>query len=95
MHENKDFIKSNLAKLDAMTDADIDYSDIPDLGDAEELWAKGRVKRAGEAFLPIITIEPEILEWFASQGEDYPVRINAILRAYMEARRQVQENEAS
>ena len=48
MIENKDFIKSDLIKLDAITDNDIDYSEIPDLGGGEELWAKGHIQRAGE-----------------------------------------------
>ncbi|MEB3311531.1 MAG: BrnT family toxin [Snowella sp.] len=30
---NKKFIKSDLIKIDQMTDEDIDYSDIPELGD--------------------------------------------------------------
>ena len=95
MPENKDSIKSNLTKFDAMTDNDIDYSEIPDLGDAEELWAKGHIQRAGEPFLPVIPIDPEVLEWFSSQSEDYYSRINAVLRAYMEARRKAQVKEAS
>jgi uncharacterized protein (DUF4415 family) len=95
MSENKESIKSDLAKLDAMTDADIDYSDIPDMGDAEELWAKAFVKKAGEPFLPLIMIDPEVLAWFMSQGEEAQTRINAVLRDYMEARRKVAGAEAN
>jgi uncharacterized protein (DUF4415 family) len=95
MSENKDFIKSNLAKLDAMTDNDIDYSDIPDMGDAEKVWAKGLVKRAGEPFLPVIPIDPEVLAWFEAQGEEYQARINAVLRAYMESKRKAAGQESA
>ncbi len=28
--------------------------------------------------------EPDVLEWFRSQGSGYQTRINAALRAYME-----------
>jgi hypothetical protein len=76
-----------------MTDNDIDYSEIPDFGDAGELWAKGWVKRAGEPFFPMIPIDPEVLEWFSSQGDDYLGRINAILRSYIKARRKVLHHE--
>jgi uncharacterized protein (DUF4415 family) len=93
MPEYKDFIKSNLSKLDAMTDDDIDYSDIPDLGDAEELWARGWVQRAGEPFFPVIPIDPEVLEWFSSQSEDYPQLINSILRSYIKARKNFLKHE--
>jgi len=95
MLENKESIKSDLAKLDAMTDEDIDYTDIPDMGDAEELWAKAFVKKAGEPFLPLIMIDPEVMAWFMSQGEEAQVRINAVLRDYMEARRKAAGAEAN
>jgi uncharacterized protein (DUF4415 family) len=95
MSENKESIKSDLAKLDAMADADIDYSDIPDMGDAEELWAKAFVKKAGAPFLPLIMIDPEVLAWFMSQGEEAQTSINAVLRDYMEARRKVAGAEAN
>jgi uncharacterized protein (DUF4415 family) len=94
MPENKDFIKNNLTKLDAMTDDDIDYSDIPDMGDAEKVWARGLMKRAGEPFLPVIPIDPEVLAWFEAQGEEYPARINAVLRAYMVAKRKAAGQES-
>lgn len=51
MSGNRESIKSDLAKLDAMSDADIDYTEIPDMGDAEELWSKAFVKKAGESFI--------------------------------------------
>jgi len=38
---NKKFIKSDLTKIDRMTDEDIDYSDIPELGD--EFFTKATV----------------------------------------------------
>jgi hypothetical protein len=38
---NKKFIKSDLTKIDLMTDEDIDYSDIPELGD--EFFTKATV----------------------------------------------------
>jgi uncharacterized protein (DUF4415 family) len=95
MTENKDVIKSNLAKLDAMTDDDIDYADIPDMGEAEKLWEKGLVKKAGEPFLPVVPIDPEVLAWFEAQGEEYQARINAVLRAYIEAKRKAAEQESA
>jgi len=95
MSENRESIKSDLAKLDAMTDADIDYTDIPDMGDAEELWGKAFVKKAGDPFLPLIMIDPEVLAWFISQGEEAQARINTVLRDYMEARRKAAGAEAN
>lgn len=31
-----------------------------------------------------IRLDPDVLEWFKSQGKGYQTRINAILRAYMQ-----------
>src|SRR5215469_685705 len=46
-------IKSDLARLDRMTDEEIDYSDIPELGD--EFFAKAtRMTDDGDMFMPAI-----------------------------------------
>lgn len=50
----------------------------------------------GEATMPVsfnladfgqctIRIDETILDWFKAQGEDYEAKINAVLRAYMDA----------
>ena len=45
---------------------------------------KGLPKQARKA--PIsLRVDPEVLEWFRTQGPGYQTRINAVLRAYMEA----------
>jgi uncharacterized protein (DUF4415 family) len=32
-------------------------------------------------------IDEDLMTWFRQQGEDWPARINAVLRQYVEARR--------
>jgi len=32
-----------------------------------------------------LRVDPEVLDWFRDQGPGYQTRINAVLRAYMEA----------
>ncbi len=34
-----------------------------------------------------LRVDPEVLAWFKGQGPGYQTRINAVLRAYMEASR--------
>ena len=34
-----------------------------------------------------LRIDPDILDFFKSQGKGYQTRMNAVLRAYMEAKR--------
>jgi uncharacterized protein (DUF4415 family) len=78
-----------------MTDDDIDYADIPDMGDAEKLWERGLLKKAGEPFFPVIPIDPEVLAWFEAQGKEYQARINAVLRDYMEMKRKGPSQESA
>jgi uncharacterized protein (DUF4415 family) len=34
-----------------------------------------------------IRVEPEVLQWFRSKGPRYQTRINAVLKAYVQARK--------
>lgn len=76
-------IKSDLARIDAMKDRDIDYSDIPALDDS---FFKRPLVQLPKPKKPItIRIDPEVLEWFQSRGPRYQTRINAVLKAYVQA----------
>ncbi len=87
MRERKKSIKSDLARLDALKDENIDYSEIPDLSTlGEEFWNKAVVKRAEPKIQVTIRLDREVLDWFKAQGKGYQTRINAVLRAYKEAR---------
>lgn len=74
-------------RLDAMTDDDIDTSDIPPV--TPEMFAKAVVKRGlktrdNKAQLTI-RVDRDVLNWFKSRGRGYQTQINALLRAFMEA----------
>ncbi len=80
--------QTDWARVDAMTDEDIDFSDIPPI--TEEMFARAvRMKngkpipRENQENLPI---DRDIIEFFKAQGFFYPLKINEVLRAYMEAR---------
>ena len=82
---SKTSIKSDLAKVDRMRDADIDYSDIPPLG--KEFFTK-----ATEAWPPAkqqltIRLDADVLKWLKAHGRGYQTRINRILRAAMESQK--------
>ena len=87
MDENKKSIKRTLSRLDAMTNKDIDYSDIPPL--SPEMFAQAIVRKG---LKPVsrksqitLRLDTEVLEWFKTQGRGYQTRINAVLKAYKEA----------
>ncbi len=80
---SKKSIKSDLARVDRIRDADIDYSDIPPLGD--QFFTK-----ATEAWPPVkkqltIRLDADVLQWLKANGRGYQTRINHILRAAMES----------
>ncbi len=81
---------SDWERVDALTDGEIDFSDSPEI--SPEMFAKAIVRR-GIKSAPVkvqltLRIDNDVVEWFKSQGRGYQSRINALLRAYMEAHHQ-------
>ena len=73
-------------ELTRMPDSEIDFSDIPEL--AEAFWSKARVvyPEGGKTQLTV-RFDADLVEWFRSRGKGYQTRMNAVLRAYVEAMR--------
>jgi uncharacterized protein (DUF4415 family) len=78
-------------RLDAMSDEEIDLSDCPEI--TPEQFSRAVVRRglpmAKSKAQVTLRIDSEVLEWFKSQGRGYQTQINALLKAYMEAHRQL------
>lgn len=75
--------RTNWARIDALGDAEIDFSDIAEQGKAFFKRAMLRLPEPKAAVT--IRLDRQVLNWFKSQGRGYQTRINALLRAYMEA----------
>jgi uncharacterized protein (DUF4415 family) len=78
---------TNWARLDNLKDEDIDLSDSPEI--SPKMFASAIVRR-GLKPVPrksqvTVRLDSRVLEWFRAQGPGYQTRINALLRAYMEA----------
>jgi len=76
---------TDFKRLDAMTDADIDFSDIPEI--TPEIFAKGIVRRGLKPITKqqlTLRLDSDVIEWYKRQGSGYQTRMNALLRAYME-----------
>ena len=75
-------IKSDLKRLDRMTDKDIDYSDIPPLDDAffkkATMVAWPPVKRQ-----VTVRLDADVPRWLKASGKGYQTRLTYILRAAM------------
>jgi uncharacterized protein (DUF4415 family) len=66
---SKKSIKSDLARIDQMKDAEINYADIPPLD-------KSSLKRATTAWPPVkkqltIRLDADVLAWLKAQGKGY------------------------
>ena len=74
-------------RVDALEDADIDLSETPEV--TPEMFARAIVRRglkpvSRKAQLTL-RVDSDVLDWFKKQGQGYQTKINALLRAYMEA----------
>ncbi len=79
------------ARVDALTDEDIDRA-IADDPDAAPIWTEEDWKNArvvwpqGKA--PVtLRLDKDIIAWFKHRGRGYQTRINAVLRAFVEAQK--------
>jgi uncharacterized protein (DUF4415 family) len=81
--------RTDFARLDAMTDDDIARAVAadPDAAPADIDWSKARlVLPPGKANVTL-RIDRDVLAWFRAGGKGFHTRMNAVLRAYMEAHR--------
>ena len=79
----KNTSETNWAKLDALSEEEIDTSDIPPL--TEDFFNKSRWWKPVSQLNALVQVDPQTLEWFQSQGDDYEKRMAAALRIYAEA----------
>ena len=83
--KTKNTSKTNWEKVDALTDDQIDTSDIPPLG--ESFFARAKWRKPAKPVTVTVHLDPEVLAWFKAQGDQYEQKINAALRIYAEAHR--------
>jgi uncharacterized protein (DUF4415 family) len=68
-----------------MKDSDIDFSDMPELG--PDFFARA-ILWPGPKKQITLRIDPDVLTFFRRHGRGYQSTINAVLRKYMEARKE-------
>jgi uncharacterized protein (DUF4415 family) len=76
--DTKKVSRTDWERLEAMTDDEIDYSDIPPLSDEFFQRAKLYVPNSRA-----VVLDADVFAWFADQGQEYHALINTILRQYM------------
>jgi len=74
--------KARLTALAALPDDQIDYSDAPHRPDA--VWVKAVDMPAAKRQITL-RLDADVLDFFKHTGSRYQTRINAVLRAYVQA----------
>lgn len=79
--------RTDWARVDALQDEAIDLSDTPEV--SPQMFAHA-ILRQGLKPVPrkaqlTLRVDSDVLEWFRKQGQGYQTKINALLRAYMDA----------
>jgi uncharacterized protein (DUF4415 family) len=75
--------RTNWAALEAKSDENIDYSDIPPL--TEEFFKKATLRIPANQARQLVEIDSDVLKWFQSQGGEYKALINSVLRHHIES----------
>jgi len=78
--------RTDWARLEEMTDDEIDTNDIPPLD--ETFFAQGELRLPKNKPMISIRVDSDVLDWFKTQGAGYQTRMNAVLRLYMEGQTQ-------
>jgi uncharacterized protein (DUF4415 family) len=79
--------ETDYARLDAMTDEDIAkaVAEDPDACPVDLDWSDASLVVPPRMRASVLFVEDDVLAWFRQSGEGYKDRMNAVLRAYMEA----------
>ena len=78
--------RTDWSRIDAMTDDDIDTSDIPPLTD--EFFSKAKLRIPASSLTTVaVQVDSETLAWFQSKGKDAEQHMAAALMIYAEAQK--------
>jgi uncharacterized protein (DUF4415 family) len=78
-------------RVNAMTEEEIERNAAEDPDNppwTEEEWARARVVFPEGKEPVTLRLDRDILAWFRQRGRGYQTRINAVLRAFVEAQKQ-------
>lgn len=82
--------ETDWARLDAMTDEEIEKSiaDDPDWAEFRDIdWSKAELVIPAKKKAISIRVDEDVLDFFKKQGTGYQRRINAVLRSFMREKR--------
>jgi uncharacterized protein (DUF4415 family) len=71
-------------RLSTMEDKDIELSESPELD--KDFFANATLRMPEAKKAVSLRLDPDVLEWYKTNGPGYQTRINAVLRMYMKAK---------
>ncbi len=77
---------TNWEKVEALTDEEIDTSDIAPLG--ESFFANARLRMPKGKTAVLVSVDEETSDWFQAQGAECRHLMSAALRIYAQAHRE-------
>ncbi len=77
--------KTNLARIDGLTDEEIDTTDIPRL--TKSFFANAKIRLPRNKATITMRVDADVLDWFKRQGKGYQSRMNAVLRLFIESQK--------
>ena len=88
MNENnlKNTSQTDWAKIEALTDEEIDTSDIPPLD--EKFFTNAKLRMPKGKVAVVVSVDEDVSDWFQAQGEESRNLMSAALRIYAEAHRE-------
>ena len=71
-------------QIAAVKDEDIDFSDIPELG--EDFWKRAELVEPDRTDQITIRVKRSVLAYFKAPGKGYQTRMNRVLESYVRHR---------
>ena len=86
--------RTDWAKVDAMTEAELEASIAADPDDVHEApdWSQAMLSLPPRKEHINIRLDADVLAWFRETGRGYQTRINNVLRAFVESRKRMRES---
>lgn len=86
--------RTDWAKVDAMSEANLEASIAADPDEAHDQadWTHAVIGLPPRKQDIHIRLDADVLDWFKSTGKGYQTRINNVLRAFVESRRNAQRS---
>jgi uncharacterized protein (DUF4415 family) len=81
--------RTDRAKVDAMTEADLErvIAEDEDERDLEPDWTRAELVMPGPRQSVHLRLEPEVVDFFKAGGKGHITRMQAVLRAYVDAQK--------